>query len=337
MPVLLAIPLITLVALLVSLGLATINKSQSDAQVSFWTQVWRKTIYAYVVLPVKLSLELAKYIAHQLGIHFEAYVEHGVAWFAGLEEAAAYTGIYLYRHAGAFHRFADWLLNHKMPKERKVTSDLAAQKALIKAGKMVPLRSVRENQAIYTAAKLRTRLEGIILKDLTHDARFRAAIAADLPLARPLPGSRGGVTKGQVRAWVKAYTAALLAAAGVVLPLPRGGHAPAIPRPQAKTNADVNKRIKRLEKSLGALGLLAGVSAATLSEIGRFLRCPNTRGIRKAWCGADLGALLGLLGGIALIESRFSIVTLAEEMLQVEQGMVALIGGAFSELDGIQP
>lgn len=97
----------------------------------------------------------------------------------------------------------------------------------------------------------------------------------------------------------------------------------------------IGHRVGRLEKLLGVTGLAALITATFGAEITRFLRCKNTRGIAKAWCGSDLASLLGLLGGLAAIEAGFSIVAMAEEMLSIESQMVKLIGGAFSELDGI--
>src|SRR5258708_34721486 len=169
MAILPAISIVVLAGLFVALGAAATRKQQSDAQVSFWTQVWRKEIYLFVILPAKLSLDLAKYLAHQMGIHYEAFVEQAIGWLFGLEEAAAYSGIFVYRHAAAFNHFADWLLNDKIPKERDVTSTLAEQKALVKLGKMTPLGAAHRYQVKQAAAALRTAiaaaLPGIIAKD----------------------------------------------------------------------------------------------------------------------------------------------------------------------------
>jgi hypothetical protein len=96
-----------------------------------------------------------------------------------------------------------------------------------------------------------------------------------------------------------------------------------------------SKRIARLEKLLGVTGLAALITATFGAEITRFLRCKNTRGIAKAWCGADLAWLLGLLGAGVLVTERLSIVTLAEEMLGLEETIVKHVGGVFVELDGL--
>lgn len=282
-------------------------------------------------LTVKQLVRLDTWIATAMKPAFD-YVDGKIAGFLGyIGQVTSYGANHAYRNSLALHNAFAWLLGVHEPAREKTIANRAAQLAAIKAGKLTPLGAKGRYEAKAYAAATLAATEAAILKKLGHDPAWQAAIAADLPLARPIPGVRGGLTKAEIDAKVKEYVKAALAAAGLALPFPYPARAPAIPKKQAKENSDVNKRLRRLEKILGLTGLAGLIGATFGKEIERFLRCKNTRGIAKAWCGADLGALLGLLGTAIAIEGNFSIVELAEGMLAVEGQMVKLIGGAFSE------
>lgn len=96
-----------------------------------------------------------------------------------------------------------------------------------------------------------------------------------------------------------------------------------------------NRRVGRLEKILGIGGLAALITATFGAEITRFLRCKNTRGIAKSWCGADLSGLLGLLAGIVAITEGVSLLDFAEAMVAVEDLVVQGILDGLSEFQGV--
>lgn len=97
---------------------------------------------------------------------------------------------------------------------------------------------------------------------------------------------------------------------------------------------NLKKRHVSLLHKLSPLAFLA-VPLAGITALDGYLRCRNFRKLQKPLCAANLEGLLAGLLGLAVIEGGFSIVTLAEEMLALEGEMVKVIGGAFSELDGL--
>lgn len=334
MPVALALGIGVLALFFFAYGSALAAHNTSTSFLG-WLAEQAGNIPLFGPLTVKQLVRLDEWIASAMKPAFD-YVDGKIAAFLSyIGQVSGYAANHGYRNSLALHNAFSWLLGVHEPARDKAVANRAAQLAAIKAGKMTPLGARARYEAKAYAAATLASTEAAILKKLAHDPAWKDAIAADLPLARPVPGVKGGMTKAEIDELVHSYVQTALRAAGLALPFPIPGRPIAIPKKQAKENADVNKRLRRLEKILGLTGLAGLIGATFGKEIERFLRCKNTRGIAKAWCGADLGALLGLLGTAIAIEGNFSIVEMAEGMLAVEERMVSLIGGAFTELDGI--
>lgn len=265
-------------------------------------------------LTAKQLVRLDEWIAAAMKPAFD-YVDGKIASFFGMVgQILSYAAVHGYRNSYAARNIAHWMKFIEGPRIQKTATDQATAAALVKAGKLTPLGArARYEAKAYAAASLAT-TEAAILKKLAHDPAFQAAVAADLPLAKPIPGVKGGMTKAEIDAKVKEYVKAALAAAGLAPPFPITARAPAIPKKQAKENSDVNKRLRRLEKLLGITGLSALIGATFGTEIERFLKCRNTKGIAKAWCGANLSSLLGLLGGLIALEQTFDLESFAKEL-----------------------
>lgn len=281
------------------------------------------------------TTELAQSIANAMEDTFAGNHKKATMFFGQQTKTNEWTAHLTRRNAISTHKLGSFITTVKLPQVQKNATAAATSAALVKAGKLTPLGARQRYQAAQAEATLEKKVEGAILRDLTHSPAFRAAIAADLPLARPIPGVKGGLTKAQIDARIKEYVKAALAAAGLALPIPRVGKPIAIPKPQAKENAETNKRLKRLEKILGITGL-AGLIAATLGkEVERFLRCPNTKGIAKSWCASDLSGLLGLLAGIVAVEEGFSLVDFAKTLQAAQADVVNEILPFISEFKDV--
>jgi len=330
MPVALAIGVGLLAMFLVAYGSALVAHNQSTGWLG-WLSEQVGSIPLFGPLTIKQAIRLETWITTALKPAFD-YADGKIAAFISyLGQISGYHSDQQLRTAVAMFNTAAWA-NTKLRSEIVTHATASATAAaLVKSGKLVPIKKLRDWQANYAAQIELRHIEAVILRKIGHDPAWKNAIAADLPLARPIPGVKGGLTKAEIDEKVRAYVKAALAAAGLALPFPIPGKPVAIPRPQAKINHNTNTRLRRLEKLLGIAGLAGLITATFGGEITRFLRCKNTRGIAKAWCGADLSALLGLLGTAIAIEGNFSIVDMAEGMLAVETQMVKLIGGAFSE------
>lgn len=313
MPVALAIPLALIALFLAAYGSALIAHHTSSGWVG-WLAEKVGSIPLFGPLTIKQVVRLDEWIASAVKPAFD-YADGKIAAFISyIGQVSSYGANHGYRNSLAMHNAFAWLLHVHEPTRDKVIEGRAAQLAAIKAGKMTPLGARSRYAAKAYAAATLASTEAAILRKLAHDPTWRAAVAADLPLARPIPGVKGGMTKAEIDEKIHAYVKAALAAAGLALPFPIPGKPIAIPKKQAKENADVNKRLRRLEKLLGLTGLAGLIGATFGKEIERFLRCKNTRGIAKAWCGADLNSLLGLLGGLVALEATFDLTAFAKEI-----------------------
>ena len=138
---------------------------------------------------------------------------------------------------------------------------------------------------------------------------------------------------GLTRSQVKALIAAALAGAGAIaLPLPH-----VLPRLKRLEREALHegKRLRRLERLLGATGAALLVARALGLGSIRCLRDGNIGRAARAFCGLDQAIVDGLLAGLVVLEIPFSIEELASEFLAVEDQLVGLVAGAISELDGL--
>lgn len=311
MPIALAIGIGALALFLFAYGSALAAHNTSTGFLG-WLAEQAGAIPLFGPLTAKQLVRLDEWIAAAIKPAFD-YVDGKIAAFFGMVgQILSYAAIHGYRNSYVARNMAHWMKFIEGPRIQKAAIQQATAAALVKAGKLTPLGARARYEAKAHAAATLAATEAAILKKLAHDPAFQAAVAADLPLAKPIPGVKGGMTKAEIDAKVKEYVKTALAAAGLALPFPIPARSPAIPKKQAKENSDVNKRLKRLEKILGITGLAGLITATFGGEITRFLRCRNTRGIAKAWCGANLNALLGLLGGLAAVVGTFSLIDFAK-------------------------
>lgn len=257
------------------------------------------------------TVSLARSIANAMEDTFAGNHSKAAGFFGQNSKTNEWTNHLVRRNAISTNRLGQFITTVKLPKLQKNATEAATAAALAKAGKLTPLGARARYQAAQAETALETKFKGAILRDITHDPAFRNAIAADVPLGRALPGVRGGYTKAEIDARIREYVKAAISAAGLAIPFPIPGKPLSIPKKQAKENTETNKRLKRLEKILGASGFAALLTATLGGEITRFLKCKNTRGIAKAWCGANLKALLGLLTGLLAAVGVFSLIDFA--------------------------
>lgn len=311
MPALL-IPLAEIVAALVALALCWMARSIAAPIVNVVGKElgWLNRGVAWLTNRfIDLGIELTKNIAP---VFFDG-VGAIVGWLHSIGQFSEYTAHAIERSAVTLSKFSDWVVTTYIPNHAK---------AIVSHVTQVTLTQVH-----------RIALSKAQLVTLEHqlDGYIHRAIAATIPGVVPKAWPRINWTPKRWREWLG------LAAGAGALALPGSlAWERELSKELHKGLTSVEKRLRSVEKVLGATGAAAVVTYG-LAKIGLgwMTRCTNLRHIGKSFCGADLSALIGLFGALAIIEGKFSIVEIAEGMLAVEKDMVSLIAGAFSELDGI--
>ena len=283
------IPIAIIILYLATAGSAQISAMTAKAHVG-----WLSGALSTFLLPEKLLIQyatkLAKYIASYLEPSF-LFAESRVAgWISGIGQALGWNATHAHRNSSAIYNTAKWA-------DTKLRSEIADDVLAKSKGQTTTI--IRTTAPSVTIRRITTKDSEIALRN---------AITADAPgvIAHSFPKVKWDAAK-----WRK-YLG--IAATGTIsLPFPRVLPFPGtIPKVQEKVNKSDSKRLSRLEKLLGITGLSALIGATFGKEIERFLKCGNTRGIAKAWCGANLSQLLGLLGGLAAITEGFGLVDFAK-------------------------
>lgn len=271
---------------------------------------WFDKAIAYLTnKAIDLGIEFTKWIAP----YFTEAVNRQVGHLHQLGQLSHYAAHFAWRSATTFANFNHWLLKAYLPAQFGFHSDNTVAKAKA-AGRTQP----------FSAAQRR------VLAD-TLFAQILIRVEAVIPHAVPLHWRKIAWTPKQWRAWL-----GVGAAAGALTIPGSTAWDRSKWKEQGKTNTKNAHRFRTLNWLLAFTGAGALV-AAGLAKIGLgwMSKCNNLRHIGPSFCGANLSGLIGLFGALAIVEGNFSIVSLAEEMLAIEERMVKVIGGAFSELDGI--
>lgn len=287
---LIAVPLAILVLYMATAGSAYISAMTAKAHVSWLGQVFN-IVTAPAQLLIKVTVQLAKYIAAELEPSFLMAEGKMAGWLSGIGQTFGWNASHAHRNSAAMWNTANWA-NIKLRAE-----------ILNEAGHLTKSQTT-------TIIKTKTpTLPARRVSAKDNAVAFRSSFDAAFPgqLVKDYPKVDWGTKKW--RAWL----GVLPAAGSIAIPFPRVIPRPTtIPKAQKKINDSTGKRLKRLEKILGITGLAGLITATFGGEITRFLRCGNTRGIAKAWCGANLKALLGLLGGLVAVVGTFSLIDFAK-------------------------
>lgn len=235
--------------------------------------------------------------------HAAGYFFHGAAWII---EWATYETALLARDT---YRFADKLLNHTLPRWAKYAVLAAFPPALLAA-------------LVYDAI----RKEYPNLKRL-----IRAAITAGIgTIAIPRLHELERDLE-RLRAWLAKHksAAAILGAVGGAVALP---WTHIFPRLKAIERWDglTKKRLRRLEKILGAAGAAAIMANALGLSSWRCITRGNIGRVSRALCGLSTAAIEDILG---LLVDVFVLVNICETITLLEQGF-SLIAGPLNDWIG---
>lgn len=298
--VLVAVPLLILLAGLVAIAIAQQSRAFSDALVRFFFPYL--PVYGLIGRAIDKAITgLASWISNRVGHFFTAHEARIVAWFGGLLwyvklvfEASTWPGDLLFQ-------VTRWLLETKIPQLiRALVRHIAGEAHVAKA---VATGTV---QTVYKVVKLAK-------------ADARAAVIAAFPgLALELPALRWLYKHWRLVAAVVAG-----AAGAIAIPIPGVG---GIERGERA----IKKRLSRVEKLLGVTAI-AAVMARVLHVSPKCLRDGNVGRTARALCGMDTGLLDSLLFDVLAVAGVLSVVEFAEGCRTVEDEAVKLMSGLVKE------
>lgn len=297
---LIAIPIIVVLLFLSAAGTASISAMLGKAHVSWLGEIFNIGTAPLQIL-IKAATRLSEHIASALEPAYHSASIHVAGWLSGLGQALGWNATHAHRNSSATYNVAAWA-NTKLRAE--ITHDVEARTK----GQTTTI--IRTSAPSIPARRVSAKDNAIAFRH-AFESEFPATLAHDYPKVR-----------WTRREWAK-WLGVVPAVGSIAVPFPRVLPRPqAIPKKQAKVNKSDAKRLSRLEKLLGITGLAALIGATFGKEIERFLRCPNTKGIAKAWCGSDLSGLLGLLAGIVAVEEGFSLVDFAKTLQAAQADVV---------------
>lgn len=306
MPLLAVLGMAVVLTAFTSYAMLFLSRSMGGGFVGYLADALKLTAGPLIFVTQQV-VKLTSWLAHTIGPHFLQVEQHAVGWLTGMAEYVEFLARSWASAAYDLDRFGSWLLTTYLPK----------------AIRNLP-NSVTHVVHSITTRVVHVERTVVKLPGLTK-AAVRAAVAVAIPglIAKDLPYFDW--LKKHLKALEKILAGAAGAVAGTVVGLP-------------KDLVGIRKRLAKLER-ISATSLAAGAVALALARLGvSWVRCNNWKRLGRAGCNLDPNAitqLLGLVTGLALIEGNFSIVALAEDMLAIEENVVGLVTGAFSELDGI--
>ena len=302
----LAIPLIVLLALFVSMGMATLQRNVSGGFIQWASSAFRK-IPLFGGFTIDQIVKMDRFVTHQLGRAFNAVESQGVKWLTDLSHYQDVVGYWsLYWPVGLYHA-VHRLLTHSIP--RAVTARTA------------PL--ARQVDAAEAQAKAAAGIAHALPRTVKAHDRTQAVTQIET-VAMPHAGEWNWI-HDHFDTLKKSVAAAAAGAIGLALP-----HAPSLPVPWGLTARQLRRRLGRAEALLGVTAF-AAVLASTLGVSARCLRPtgPLSR-VSRRLCGLSSGALndlLGLLVDALIVVDVCEVITLLNEGLTVIEGPLADLTG----------
>lgn len=311
-----ALPALTvLVALIVALGLVMVAKYLTGALFSGVKTVAEITVGWVPWVGKKVTGGVDK-LSHRV-ISFMADAATGVeaevaaAWHV-LAHRIAGVGVELAHVSLAVYHLGQWIHEHVHPHSTNATV----------ANQGARLRTVERKVERVTVTVRDT------AKPLAHPET--GAIAQGVRA-----GTRGMAGElDRLDSWTRSHVAALESQVAIAIPGTLEG-----------LRGDVGilergwewtrRQVRRHERLLGAGAFTAGLAFA-LSRLGiGWARCTNVRNVGRSLCGMNPDLLDTFLLDALAIVGTISIVTLAEELLAVEDVLVGGVKAGFSELRGV--
>jgi hypothetical protein len=295
----LAIPLILLLAVFVSLGMSSIQHTWSSGFVGWVVGVVSKV--AFVGKPlIDQVIRLDKWVTHALGTHFKAIEQRGVTWVASLSIYQKLIAVAGLEWPAWMLGSLDWLIHRAIPRRVKASTDPIARTA------------TRADETAQVA------LRGV--EDLQHVAH-KGTVAKVVPIVERVAIPHAAEWEWINHHW-KALTDAVLGVGAPPLTLPRPLDR-ALPWPFGITPKSLFRRFLRVEALLGVTGFALIMSRVLRIANPKCLSSGPIGKVARALCGLGSSALNDLLG---LIVDAVIFTDICDVVKLLDKGLPYLVG-----------
>lgn len=281
--VLVAAPLIVLAALLFAYGGSSVQRSQWGAFVS-----WLVSNIASVISELgpigEAAVKITRYMTHELGAYFTQVLHAGVKFFTGLMQVSLYMTELPFIAAKELFRLGNWIIYTGIPDAIRAASHAAK----VVVNNVVKIVHVHTREIVHVYKYVAAKAKAVAVTTVPH-------------VAIPHIAEWNWIH----RHW-KALVAVVAGAGSIALPLPGLLHYP-------RDISGIRKRLKRLEKAVGASAVVAVVAGA-LGVTSRCLRDGNIGKAARRWCGLDNLIADALLADLAFMAGTVSIVEFAKAL-----------------------
>jgi hypothetical protein len=303
----LAIPIVVLLALLVSMGMAASQRQVSGGFVNWAAQAFKR-LPLLGGFSIDQIVKMDRYITHQLGRLFASVEGQGIRWFVHLAEYVNVVGYWsLYWPIAMYHEVTK-LLRHDIPRAVDARTKPLARRV-----------DAAEASAKATAGYAHSFPKKIHAVDRTKE------VTRIQTVAMPHAGEWRWV-HNHFDALRKAVATAAAGAIGVALP-----HGHSFPIPWRGAINGVRRRLKALEYFTAATGAAVLVARALCGVSAQCVKKGNIGRAARRWCGLDSSLVdTLLLDGLAIF-GALSVVEFANELRAVEDEALKIVGDLVAE------
>jgi hypothetical protein len=290
----LAIPLIILLALLVSMGMATVQRSVSGGFIAWAANAMRK-VPLFGGFSIDQIVKMDRYITHQLGRAANALTAQSVKWFEDLATYVNVVGYWSLTWPVVIYHEVQKLLHHDIPSAVDArTKPLARRTDAVEA------------QVKAVSGYAHSFPHKIKAVDRTKE------VTQIQTVAMPHAGEWSWI-HDHFDTLKKAVAGAAAAATTVALP-----HAPAFPSPWGVTGKQLRRLWRDRNYLIGATGAAVLVATAIGGVTPRCVRNGNIGRFARRLCGLDSLIADALLADLAIMGGTLSIVEFAKALQKAE-------------------
>lgn len=316
MPLLLALPLLVILAVMVSYAMAYLSHVHASGFVGWFLGSLGKVVKLTEKI-VEFAVPLGGWIAHEMGKAFHASYKLASSWLDALAMAYVQTGEELFNLARDVSWTLAWLVSTEIPHLIAALPNAVTHVVHSTTTRVVKIERTIVQQGKVTKAAIEAaiahELPGVIGRDLPFIEWLRKHFKE---LARIATGA-GAIAIPGILAWERVFG-----------------------RKVDRDIAAIHKRLRHLERVFGATAASA-VFLAAIAKLGLgWIRCPNMKRLGRGICGLPshfVDDLLGLLLDFLVLADICQVVGIVSSAFAEVEGPIATfvgdVGGALCHGD----